>query len=275
MAETQWPREIWAAQADPDDADGRHVFSVHATVPRWEGDRDCEFHCYVDSDILDSAERYCLEMLTALRARAETAEAERDRLRAEPERLRDVETEYRIITETTPDTLTRSFGRFHAEVAPAEARLIICDDGKDMIRLFGRDLIRSSLLGGSWAPDIERALRWGLELIEAELGEDLRYRAGVMAAVKLCWRLRLTNDPRRAERLLLGDPQAGQPPGEPRICPACGARVTEGQGCGGICYADDALPRPAEDPADKAFRDAIAELVDCAMKGGKADGHHA
>ncbi|MBL3554645.1 hypothetical protein, partial [Rhodovulum sulfidophilum] len=109
------------------------------------------------------------------------------------------------------ETFTRSFGRFEAEATPAEARLTIRRHGKDMIRLFGRDLIRSSLLGGSWTPDIERALRWGLDRIEAELGEDLRYRAGVMAAVKLCWRLRLANDPRRAERLLLGDPEAGQP----------------------------------------------------------------
>ncbi|MBL3551189.1 hypothetical protein, partial [Rhodovulum sulfidophilum] len=106
-------------------------------------------------------------------------------------------------------------------------------------------------------------------------GEDLRYRAGVMAAVKLCWRLRLANDPRRAERLLLGDPEAGQPPAEPRICPACGELVTEGQGCGGgICRASDAFPKPVEDPADKAFREAVAELVDCAMKEGKPDGYH-
>ncbi|BAQ68807.1 hypothetical protein NHU_01650 [Rhodovulum sulfidophilum] len=171
------------------------------------------------------------------------------------------------------ETFTRSFGRFHAEVTPAEARLVIRDDCQDVIRLFGRDLIRSSLLGGSWTPDIERALRWGLELIEAELGEDLRYRAGVMAAVNLCWRLRLANDPRRAERLLLGDPEAGQPPAEPRICPACGELVTEGQGCGGgICWASAAFPKPVEDPADKAFREAVAELVDCAMREGKVDG---
>ncbi|MBL3554539.1 hypothetical protein [Rhodovulum sulfidophilum] len=170
------------------------------------------------------------------------------------------------------EILTRSFGRFNAEVTPAEARLIIRDDCKDMIRLFGRDLVRSSLLGGSWAPDIKRALRWGLDRIEAELGEDLRYRAGVMAAVKLCWRLRLTNDPRRAERLLLGNPEAGQPPVEPRICPGCGELVTEGQGCGGgICWASAAFPKPVEAPADKAFREAVAELVDCAMKEGKPD----
>ncbi|ARC90354.1 hypothetical protein [Rhodovulum sp. MB263] len=124
-----------------------------------------------------------------------------------------------------PDTPTATFGRFTAEVTPALACLTIREDGHVMIRLFGRDLIRSSLLGGSWTPDIERALRWGLELIEAELGEDLRYRAGVMAAVKLCWRLRLANDPRRAERLLLGDPEAGQPPGKPRACPPVAAAI--------------------------------------------------
>ncbi|NDK36820.1 hypothetical protein [Rhodovulum sulfidophilum] len=81
-SEIQWPREIWAAQPDPDDADGRHVFSEHATVPRWEGDRDCEFHRYVDGDITDGQERYFREMLSAARARAEAAEAELDRIRA-------------------------------------------------------------------------------------------------------------------------------------------------------------------------------------------------
>ncbi|RBO54032.1 hypothetical protein DSD19_06100 [Rhodovulum sp. BSW8] len=92
MAETEWPREIWAAQAEPDGAEGRHVFSEHATVPRFEGDsdRDCAFHRYVDGDIVDSADRYHREMLIAARARANAAEAECDRLRAEIERLRDV-----------------------------------------------------------------------------------------------------------------------------------------------------------------------------------------
>ncbi|MBL3575738.1 hypothetical protein JMK10_16300 [Rhodovulum sulfidophilum] len=47
------------------------------------------------------------------------------------------------------EILTRSFGRFHAEATPAEARLTIRRDGKDMIRLFGRDLIyRSGATGG-------------------------------------------------------------------------------------------------------------------------------
>ncbi|MBL3594095.1 hypothetical protein JMM63_00630 [Rhodovulum sulfidophilum] len=97
MAEIQWPREIWAAQSDPDDANGRHVFSVHATIPRFEGDseRDCAFHRYVDGDIVDSADRYRREMLTALRARAEAAEAECDRLRAEVDQLREGARRYR------------------------------------------------------------------------------------------------------------------------------------------------------------------------------------
>ncbi|PTW38816.1 hypothetical protein [Rhodovulum kholense] len=84
MAEIQWPREIWAAQPDPDDADGRHVFSEHATVPRWEGDRDCAFHRYVDGDITGSQERYFREMLSAARARAEAAEGFLRRIAAAP-----------------------------------------------------------------------------------------------------------------------------------------------------------------------------------------------
>ncbi|ANB33460.1 hypothetical protein M2324_003869 [Rhodovulum sulfidophilum] len=82
MADIEWPREIWAAECGEHDADGRHVFSEHATVPRWEGDRDCEFHRYVDGDIAESQERYFREMLSAARARTEAAEAEPDRIRA-------------------------------------------------------------------------------------------------------------------------------------------------------------------------------------------------
>ncbi|BAQ71209.1 putative acyltransferase [Rhodovulum sulfidophilum] len=82
MPDIEWPREIWAAECGEHDADGRHVFSEHATVPRWEGDRDCAFHRYVDGDIAGSQERYFREMLAAAKARAEAAEAELDRIRA-------------------------------------------------------------------------------------------------------------------------------------------------------------------------------------------------
>ncbi|MBL3567176.1 hypothetical protein JMM59_19495 [Rhodovulum sulfidophilum] len=48
--------------------------------------------------------------------------------------------------------------------------------------------------------------------------------------------------------------------------------MTDSLGCGGgICWASAAFPKPVEDPADKAFREAVAELVDCAMKEGKPD----
>ncbi len=37
------------------------MFSEFATVPRWEGDRDREFHRYIDADIFDSADKYWKE----------------------------------------------------------------------------------------------------------------------------------------------------------------------------------------------------------------------
>ncbi|RAP40015.1 hypothetical protein BYZ73_17125 [Rhodovulum viride] len=107
MPETEWPREIWAAQPDPDDAERRHVLSEHATVPRFEGDseRDCAFHRCVDGDIVDSADRYHREMLIAARARADAAEAERDRLRAELGRLREDAGRYRWLRARDLDTI--------------------------------------------------------------------------------------------------------------------------------------------------------------------------
>lgn len=59
--EIEWPREIWMAELDEHhNGTGMVVLSVHATLPRWEGDdeRDCEFQKYVDADIYDSANRY-------------------------------------------------------------------------------------------------------------------------------------------------------------------------------------------------------------------------
>ncbi|MBL3571357.1 hypothetical protein [Rhodovulum visakhapatnamense] len=105
------------------------------------------------------------------------------------------------------DTLRASFGRFEAETVPAEARLTIRLDGTPVIRLFGRDLVRSALLGGSWCPDMQRALRWGLQRIEAELGEDLRFRAGVMAACETMRRLSVGLDVHAGQTsaILLGE----------------------------------------------------------------------
>ena len=79
-----WPREIWMAELDEHhNGRGDVVLSEHATVPRYEGDkeRDREFHRYVDGDIFDSHEKY------AKHQRDEAAD-ELDRLRAENERLR-------------------------------------------------------------------------------------------------------------------------------------------------------------------------------------------
>ncbi|NDK37211.1 hypothetical protein, partial [Rhodovulum sulfidophilum] len=80
---------------------------MHATIPRFEGDseRDCAFHRYVDGDILVSADRYHLEMLTALRARAEAAEAECDRLRAEVDQLREGARRYRWLRSRDLETI--------------------------------------------------------------------------------------------------------------------------------------------------------------------------
>jgi len=60
--EIEWPREIWAAAKGEHEPRGEHVFSQHATVPRWEGD-DAEFHRYVDGDMYDSQEAYYKNML--------------------------------------------------------------------------------------------------------------------------------------------------------------------------------------------------------------------
>lgn len=59
--EPEWPREIWMREReDHDQGVVSAVLSEHATIARWEGDkeRDTEFHRYVDGDIYDSAERY-------------------------------------------------------------------------------------------------------------------------------------------------------------------------------------------------------------------------
>jgi len=72
---TEWPREIWMAERDEHDQGVvSAVLSEHATVSRWEGDkeRDREFHRYVDADIHESAERY-----HATKRRELTAEIER------------------------------------------------------------------------------------------------------------------------------------------------------------------------------------------------------
>ena len=69
----EWPREIWMGEREKHDQGVvTAVLSEHATVARWEGDkeRDREFHRYVDADIHESAVRY-------YRVRLATAEAAR------------------------------------------------------------------------------------------------------------------------------------------------------------------------------------------------------
>lgn len=64
-----WPRQIWAAEKGEQDPTGWHVFSEHATVARYEGDKEFEreFHRYVDGDIFDSQTRYFQHQLAILR----------------------------------------------------------------------------------------------------------------------------------------------------------------------------------------------------------------
>lgn len=76
---------------------GYHVFSVHATIARFDGDieREREFHRYVDADIFDSEQRYHEHQRTALAAerdaavlRAEQAERREAALLASSEEAR-------------------------------------------------------------------------------------------------------------------------------------------------------------------------------------------
>ena len=72
MDDLKWPREIWMAERDEHDQGVvSAVLSEHATVARWEGDkeRDREFHHYIDADIFESAERYFKVQIEALQAR--------------------------------------------------------------------------------------------------------------------------------------------------------------------------------------------------------------
>jgi len=54
----EWPDEIWALERGEHDMRGEHVYSVFATVARWEGDREGQYHRYVDGDTLDSLKKY-------------------------------------------------------------------------------------------------------------------------------------------------------------------------------------------------------------------------
>lgn len=74
----EWPREIWAKERTEFDVTGEHVFSVHATVARWEGGGEGEFHRYVDGDTMDSLKRYHDTMIADLRAENATLRAELD-----------------------------------------------------------------------------------------------------------------------------------------------------------------------------------------------------
>lgn len=80
----EWPREIWMAERDEHDQGVvSAVLSEHATVARWEGDkeRDRDFHRYVDADIHESQERYFKSQLEAerdARIKLDTALREKD-----------------------------------------------------------------------------------------------------------------------------------------------------------------------------------------------------
>ena len=75
----EWPREIWMGEREEHDQGVvTAVLSEHATVARWEGDkeRDREFHRYVDADIHESAERYYKARIAAAEAAAYRKAAE-------------------------------------------------------------------------------------------------------------------------------------------------------------------------------------------------------
>lgn len=68
--EKTWPREIWMAEREEHDQGVvTAVLSEHATIARWDGDkeRDRDFYRYVDGDIHDTAERYYKATLEAER----------------------------------------------------------------------------------------------------------------------------------------------------------------------------------------------------------------
>ena len=74
----EWPREIWMAERDEHDQGVVNaVLSEHATVARWEGDkeRDRDFHHYIDADIHESAERYWKGQIESERDARQKAEA--------------------------------------------------------------------------------------------------------------------------------------------------------------------------------------------------------
>jgi hypothetical protein len=58
-----------AERDDHDQGVVRAVLSEHATVARFEGDTEREFHHYIDADIHQSAERYYEQKLEEMRAR--------------------------------------------------------------------------------------------------------------------------------------------------------------------------------------------------------------
>ncbi len=71
MDDLEWPREIWMAERDDHDQGVvQAVLSEHATISRWEGDkeRDREFHRYIDADIYESSLRYHQAKLAELRS---------------------------------------------------------------------------------------------------------------------------------------------------------------------------------------------------------------
>ena len=95
MDDLKWPREIWMAERDEHDQGVvSAVLSEHATVARWEGDkeRDREFHHYIDADIFESAERYFKVQIEAMQARV--AAARRDAFEEAAKACEKIEDDY-------------------------------------------------------------------------------------------------------------------------------------------------------------------------------------
>lgn len=148
-----WPEEVWLREREEhDNGVGMVVFSAHATVARWSGDkeRDADFHRYVDSDWVASLEKYhthqnealkklsdeamqrriaAEDALAAERARAEALKAENARLRTLIMQVRRDADEWCISRMTgnpqieiqKAERMWQTIRRAWARVAPIEA----------------------------------------------------------------------------------------------------------------------------------------------------------
>lgn len=115
----EWPREIWAKERTEFDVTGEHVFSVHATVARWEDGSEGEFHRYVDGDTMDSLKRYHDTMIADLRAENATLRASEA---AAVERVRVLERDCKL-TQAQVDRMLINSTQTHVDLAGCKIAL--------------------------------------------------------------------------------------------------------------------------------------------------------